>query len=334
MRNSLSKLANSTWTWVAGLILILLVFISVSLSNDMPSETFEVRPGTNFLFDWTGSDWMFALFKNNIFRLFLPFVAILLISLTVQLLSADHKVIRTRSYFPFFFSCLFSSVLVTHFFSADYLLACLLFCFAVYVLFISAGKDNSVGTVFDASFLLAIASLFMHKIAFLLPVFWLVMAILQSLSFKNLMSSLFGFLSVFWLLGGISFLVGDFRYLDSFQRELLDLNFLDINAIPAAGQVFCVIQIFLSLIASYYFLANQNLDKLTTRNNVFSILLLLLSIAALCLFPGKDFEGLLLLFLSFDSILLSYYFSLGNGIIMKVFFIICIISSLVTFLLY
>ena len=331
----LNKIVYSTGTWVTGLVLILLSFLVNLLSPGNSSAFSEIRPGMNFLLDWTDyNTWLVVLFQNHYFRIGIQALSLGGITLLVQYIATNHKIIRVRSFFPFFFICLFAAAFIPHIDSNGPFLACLFFCWSIYRLFYSFEKENATSAIFDASFLLSLSSLFLHGMVYLLPVLWLVMVILQSFNIKTFLASLIGFLSIFWIVAGVSFVIGDFQYLYVFWDDITSFQLLDFREISIAGDIFCVFQIMLTLIVSVYFLNSQHRDKLHTRNNIFSLLLLLVALSVLCLFSGDSFTAFMFIFLSVESIILGYFFSLEDNLFTRTLFVLCFILSMLFYFMY
>jgi len=335
VKGFLNKAADNAWTWATGILLMLL---SLSLNLFFPenySAFNEIKPGVNFLLDWTNySAWLVLILQNHYFRIILQALSLVGVTIIVQYIATNHKIIRVRSFFPFFFVCLFAAAFIPKIGSSGPFIATLFFCWSVYLLFYVEDKDNSGSIVFDSAFLLAVSSLFLHRIVYLLLLFWIILSILQAFSIRNFFASLIGFLSVFWILAGVSALVGNFLFLESFASDITNISLIDIANLGVAGQMFCGLQIIMTLITSVSFLASQHLDKLHTRNIIYSVLLMLLFLFAICIISESLFSGYLFLFLAVESLMLAYYFSLNSSVLSKILFGLNIVLSVIFFFRY
>jgi len=323
----LSRFVYASGLWMAG-VLILLLSASINLYFFNTDQQIVDIP----LFDHFYGLEVFgfqldAIIKSSPFASMTRFLLLLGSALLLQYISTQFRLIRTRSFFPFFFFCVFSAAILPSIPLTGASLACFFFCWAVSRLFAACEKSFAYRAVFDASLLLAIASLFQSRIIYLLPVFWVVMGILQIFSFKSFFASLVGALSIFWIIGGISFLVEDYSFLFSHFNSLIIYEVVDFAKFSQAEAAYTSFLGILMIAAMLSFWPRQNMDKLRTRNYLNSVLLLWFSLLALWLFSNNEMSLLLLLF-SLSSLMAAHFFSLTDTLFSRGLFILFILLSI------
>ncbi|MEA4840429.1 MAG: hypothetical protein VB110_05450 [Bacteroidales bacterium] len=322
----LTKIAYSNGLWIAGFLLLLFsvfgnMFYSFTDSRIVEIPAFAELYGLE-IFGFP----LDLLLRNQLFGHILRFLLLLGSALLLQYISSEFRLIRVRSFFPFFLFCVFSATIIPAVPFDGSSIACFLFCCSCFRLFYAL--DGSVNrAVFDASALLTMASLFQSKIIYLLVVFWLVMGILQIFSFKSFCASIIGMISIYWVIGGLSFLMDDYYFIMTYSQNLISFELVDFNSFSPAEIAYTSFLGLLMISAMVSFWPRQNLDKLRTRNYLNSVLLLWFSLLALWLFSGNGF-GILLLLFSLSSLMAAHFFSLIDIRYSRILFIIFIILSI------
>ena len=322
----LTKIAYSNGLWIAGFLLLLFsvfgnMFYSFTDSRIVEIPAFAELYGLE-IFGFP----LDLLLRNQLFGHILRFLLLLGSALLLQYISSEFRLIRVRSFFPFFLFCVFSATIIPAVPFDGSSIACFLFCCSCFRLFYAL--DGSVNrAVFDASALLTMASLFQSKIIYLLVVFWLVMGILQIFSFKSFCASIIGMISIYWVIGGLSFLMDDYYFIMTYFQNLISFELVDFNSFSPAEIAYTSFLGLLMISAMVSFWPRQNLDKLRTRNYLNSVLLLWFSLLALWLFSGNGF-GILLLLFSLSSLMAAHFFSLIDIRYSRILFIIFIILSI------
>ncbi|MDD2611603.1 MAG: hypothetical protein PHR38_02315 [Bacteroidales bacterium] len=322
----LTKIAYSNGLWIAGLLLLLFsvfgnMFYSFTDSRIVEIPAFAELYGSE-IFGFP----LDLLLRNQLFGHILRFLLLLGSALLLQYISSEFRLIRVRSFFPFFLFCVFSATIIPAVPFDGSSIACFLFCWSCSRLFYAL--DGSVNhVVFDASALLTMASLFQSKIIYILVVFWLVMGILQVFSFKSFCASIFGMMSIYWIIGGVSFLMDDYHFIMTYSQSLISFEFVDFNSFSPAEIAYTSFLGLLMISAMVSFWPRQNLDKLRTRNYLNSVLLLWFSLLALWLFSGNGF-GILLLLFSLSSLMAAHFFSLIDIRFSRALFILFIVLSI------
>lgn len=328
----LSRFVYATGLWMVG-VLILLLSAFINLYFFSADQQIVNIPLFNRFYglEFFGFQ-LDTIIKSAPFGSVTRFLLLLGSAILLQSISTQFRLIRTRSFFPFFFFCVFSATILPSIPLSGAPLACFFFCWAVSRLFAACENGFINRAVFDASLLLAIASLFHPRIIYLLPVFWIVMGILQIVSFKSFFASLVGALSIFWIIGGISFLVEDYSFLWHHYNGLMIYEVIDFAKFSPAEAAYKSFLGILMIVAMLSFWPRQNMDKLRTRNYLNSILLLWFSLLALWIFSNNEM-GLLLLLFSLSSLMTAHFFSLTDTRFSRGLFILFILLSIGVFFL-
>lgn len=326
----LTQIVYNNALWVAGV----LVLILSALGNIFYFYTDQTVVHLPFFDGIYGSEIggfkLDQIFKNSWLGSSTRLLLLLGSAILLQYVSSEFRLIRIRSFFPFFLFCIFSASILPAIPLSGAPLASLFFCWSLFRLFSSCTTNSANRPIFDASVLLAIASLFQCKAVFLLPVFWLIMGVLQVFSFRTFFASLLGVFTVYWMIAGVSFLFENFSFLRGQLTGLFSFDRVDFSTFTPAELAYTSFMVILMISAMFSFLPRQNMDKLRTRNYLNSILLLWFSVLALWFFSNNDM-GLLLLLFSLSSLMAAHFFSLIDTIFSRTVFIIYIVLSITVY---
>lgn len=319
-RGLLSVIAYSGILWGAGLLLLL---ASAGVNHfvfgrlDVGSETDIVQAlGGYTLLGFSLADLLKNPFLDHLFQFFI----LLGTGLALQYMSSEFRLIRVRSFFPFFLFCLFSGTFLPVLSLNGTALSSLMLTLACYRLFRSLDRGFESRAVFDASVLLTLASLFLSRLLWLMPAIWLVMGILQVLNLRSLLASILGLLSVFWLIGGISFLMGDYSYLLAYAKDLVGFELFSISEISPSEITYIAFLAVLMISAIISFWPKQHLDKLKTRNYLNSVLLLWFALLILWFFSSNN-ESYMLPLISLSTLVIAHFFSLVDSLYSRILFL-------------
>lgn len=192
-------------------------------------------------------------------------------------------------------------------------------------------KENMNRALFDASLLLALASLAFNRLIWLLPFLMLAAAVVKPLSIKNIAASLVGFASVYWIIGGVSYIQGDYRYMLSWLDSVWNVELMDFSALSFIAVVYVVNMGFLLLISIGSFVQQLNQDKLTTRNNLYAVLVVFLGGLGVWVTTTLSNTALLFLLTIPTLIFFSHYFSLKDYFFTRVLFFVQLMVSFLAF---
>jgi hypothetical protein len=332
-RGFLSNIAYTNALWGAGLLLLLAAatvnhFIYGGLAFKAENGVLEAISQYTFL-DVS----LYETLEYPLVYHLLQFFFLLGTALLLQYMSSEFRLIRVRSFFTFFLFCLLGGTILPNLPLDGATVSCFLFTLSILRLFRSLDHGLESRAVFDASVLLALSSVFQSRMLWLMPAVWLVMGILQVFNLKSFLASILGMLTVFWIIGGISFLIGDFNYLLAFSQDLINFQMFRITGISPAEISYIAFLAVLMISAIISFWPKQHLDKLRTRNYLNSVLLLWFAMLILWFFSANDESYMLPLF-SLSSLVIAHFFSLVDSLYSRLMFFALLILSVTVFLYY
>lgn len=318
-RGFLSEIAYTNSLWGFGLVLLLasaLVnhFIFGRLDVGAQSDIFNALSSYSFL-GISINDVLQSPFLDHLIQ----FVLLLGIGMALQYMSSEFRLIRVRSFFPFFLFCLLGGTFLPVLPLNGAALSSLLLILSCYRLFRALDHGFESRAVFDASVLLAMASVLQSRLIWLMPAIWLVMGVLQVFNLRSFLASILGMLSVFWIIGGISFLMGDYAYVLAYVKDLLGFQLFNIEEISSSEITYIAFLAVLMISAIISFWPKQHLDKLKTRNYLNSVLLLWFALLILWFFSSND-ESYMLPLMSLSTLVIAHFFSLVDSLYSRVMF--------------
>lgn len=329
----LTKIVYSNFLWGSGLLILLAAStFDLLLPRDIRPiylpESFRIVTASPIF-----GGFFKTVFPINLVQHIFQFLYLVTTALIVQHMVTEFRLIRVRSYFPFFLVCLLSaSVLPLIPFDGTYF-ANLLFILSCSRLFSAQESGLANKTVFDATLLLGLASLLQPHLLLLLPVFWWVMLVMQVLNARTFLTSLLGILVIAWLLAGASFVLDDWRYLKAFSSEVIEFRMLDFFSLPKSETILLLFLAILFLSALLSFWPRQHLEKLKTRNCLNSILVIWLGLASNWFF-SSNYVGCLLFLLTISSVVMAHFFSLVDNHYSRFMFFCLMVLSVTAYLFY
>lgn len=327
-RGFLTRIAYANGLWIVGLLLLLLS----AIGNLFFLHSAEIQGFTSYNFPESFGNQFALIFQNTYLNQGFRFFLLLGSALLLQLISSEFRLIRVRSFFPFFLFCIFSAAILPALSLNGATVSSFFFCWSCLRLFAAVEAESTNRAAFDASVLLALSALFQSRVLFLLPVFWMVLGIMQRFNLKSFLASLMGALCIFWIIGGLSFLFEDYSFLQNFSKDLISFELVDFTNFSAAKIAYTSFLGLLMISAMVSFWPKQHLDKLRTRNYLNSVLLLWFALLALWLFSGSNMGFSLLLF-GLSALMAAHFFSLIDTIYSRfMFFLFLLLSLLVYFL--
>jgi len=318
-RGFLSDIAYSNALWGAGLLLLVtaalvnpLVYGGLVVGSE--SELFISLGGYTFL----GFS-LFDILENSLLNHLMQLLLLLGTGMALQYMSSEFRLIRVRSFFPFFLFCLLSGTILPILQVDGSAISCLLLTLSCYRLFHSLDHGFESRAVFDAAVLLSLASIFQSRLLWLMPTIWLVMGVLQVLSLRSFLASILGMLSVFWIIGGISFLIGDYGFLLAYANDLIGFHLFSLSDISSSEISYIAFLAVLMISAIISFWPKQHLDKLRTRNYLNSVLMIWFALLLLWFFSGND-ESYMLPLLALSTLVIAHFFSLVDSLFSRIMF--------------
>jgi len=331
----LSRITYNNWLWILGLLLLLLSVVFQTLTGGKPIDSYSTEfpldglPGLGGLVATLKTFCSNSLLKNGF-----SLIALLTGGIIIQHFSSNNRLIRVRSFFPFFWYCVLGASLFPFVEQPIVYVAGILLVGACYRIFSVSEKKDLNRAMFDASLLLALASLVFNRLTWLLPFFWLAAARVQSLSGRNIVASLVGFFSLYWMIGGVSYLQGDYHYLLGWLDGVWKFNLMDFSALSPIAVVYLVFMGFLFLISIGSFVQQQNQDKLTTRNHFYAVLTLWLGGFGVWLTSTSSNTSFLFLLTIPTLIFFSHFFSLKDQPFTRFLFFVQLTVSFLAFFFY
>lgn len=331
MKRFLGHIQDTTILWISGIVILIAAYI-INYQSDLidihSSEYVQSLSGNPFwlqtMFEW---EWM----RIPFLKYFIEFVLVLTTAVVIQYISSDFKIIRVRSFYPFFLSCILMAACSRYLLHAEMLFSNLLFLLGFRrLLQIQTTSNKSLRLAFDASFLLAMAAVFQIKYIFILPFFWVMLSIMQSLSFKIIMSSVVGFFSVFWLIASLVFLFDKLDIFVILLNQIVDLEMVSFASFSNPEWFFFTAIILLLLSTMMSFISRRHLENLKTRNSINSLLVISLAMIGLWFFTGQEI-GYLYPVIGICSILMAHFFTFIHNIYAASLFVMLLISSVALF---
>lgn len=318
-RGFLSEIAYTNSLWGVGMALLLASatvnhFIFGRLDLGVQSGIFNALSGYTFL-GLSISDFLQYPFLDHLSQ----FLLLLGTGLALQYMSSEFRLIRVRSFFPFFLFCLLGGTFLPVLPLNGAALSSLLLILSCYRLFRALDHGYESRAVFDASVLLAMASVLQSRLIWLMPAIWLVMGVLQVFNLRSFLASILGMLSVFWIIGGISFLMGDYAFMLAYVKDLVGFQLFNIAEISSSEITYIAFLAVLMISAIISFWPKQHLDKLKTRNYLNSVLLLWFALLILWFFSSND-ESYMLPLMSLSTLVIAHFFSLVDSLYSRIMF--------------
>lgn len=331
----LTRITYSSKLWISGLLL-LLVSVVVSYLSVPKVIVQPVTPSELTLLPGCGgmAIWLLSFFRNPYVQYGFSLLVIIGIAILLQYLTSDNRLIRIRSFFPFFMFCVLASTLFPYITPPRSLVSCLFLTWACHRIFSVNEKKELKREIFDASLLVAMATLTMSRLVWLLPFLWFAAGIIQPFSFRNLCSSLIGFITIYWIIGGLSFLFNDYRYLVNWYNEVFDFKLLDFSTLSFVAITYLCFLAFLMLISVGSFFGQLHQDKLRTRNNMYGVLVLWCGLFVLWLTEPIGNTGFLMVLLCPSTLYFSHYFSLKDTLFSRILFFMLLLLAPIVFFFY
>lgn len=331
MKGFLSHIQESSFLWISGICILIAAFLfnfyghSIDVQSPEYAQLLSENPfWFQSMLQW---EWM----QHSAFKYSIEFALVLTTAVVIQHLSSDFKIIRVRSFYPFFLSCLLMAACSRYLLYAEMLLSNLLFILGFRrLLQVQILSKSSMKIAFDASFLLALATLFQIKYLYILPVFWMLLSIMQSLNFKVFLSSIVGFLSVFWLVASLVFLCDKTEVFEIILIQIVGFEMVSFGSFSNPEWYFFITIILLLFSTMMSFVPRRHLENLKTRNTINGLLVMSLAMIGLWLFSGQE-VGYLFPAISIGSLLVAHFFTFIHNIFSVSLFVMVVISSIALF---
>ena len=270
---------------------------------------------------------------SRVFYYVAGLLLIVLIAFVIQHISDVERLIeeRTRLAFLFFFILTSTQTGLLAMSETTIVLVCLVFI--LYELFRAYQLPEATGTLFNVGVLIGFTGLWMPQILWLVPLLWIGMYQLQSLTFRSLMASLIGVLIIYWFVLAWCIWARDFSMFTSLYSSLTDFEFFFIFRPFRYYHTGFIVIIFLLFVAFFYI----KTDAISNRVRVRLLLSFLLNMSIwvlvlICLY-GRNTDSFLAVLYLPVSVLMAYFFERIHKRIKFMLYYFVLLLSVLSFLL-
>ena len=238
---------------------------------------------------------------------------VIAISLYVMHLNTKYVLIRVRTSLPYVFTMLLLSFSKDMAFMTPAYLSIILFLFSVDQLFDAYQLPLASWQSFRISFCLSLGSLLTPSLLIYIPMFWIGLSMMRSMSFKAFLASLLGILTIYWLAliyclslddinsaySGIEYAWNGLKEISVLEMGLDDLLLLSVG----------VITILIIIVDNF---ANSYKDKIRTRTNISFLNIVGFLSIAIYLFLALHLQVCLMVTLTVSGLSLSHFYALAD----------------------
>lgn len=240
-------------------------------------------------------------------------ILILSSGLILLRLNTIHILLENRSFMPLVFYLLLGATFPGAIVLNQYLIAGLFLIGSFSILTNESTNSKTSYTVFNASLLLAIGSIFCSILIFFIPFIWITAAIIKRLSWREIIHPFIAFLLIGFFILSYSILVNDnaWGFFQNFGKTLrIEPQFLKANTLSYISMGYLI---FIGSISSIYMIYKQQARKNYTRKfyQVF-LIMFLYSLIVTLLFRGFNTQIMIIPALPV-AYLFSGYFNKKNG---------------------
>lgn len=249
---------------------------------------------------------------NSYIQAFLAFTIIYITAMVLIQLSSKHILIKSRSYLPALFFVVFSSAYrpLQQFDPA--IVSALLLVFALDRIFASYDKFEPVNNLYQAAFLVALASLFYSPSAFYVLLIFISAAIFRPFNLRHLLSIVLGFLTPWFFLVFYEYYTStSFSFL-YYLKTLIALEG-SIHTIGITFYVFFGLMSLIVLIGIAHLIGSLSTQKISIRkfHSIF-LWFILISISLIAILPWGSTEIIYLAAIPVSFLLSNLFINLRN----------------------
>lgn len=198
-------------------------------------------------------------------------------------------------------------------------------------LFATYQDREAAGWIYYTFLILGLASLAKVHLLVFIPVYWIMMIFISSLSLRTFIASLLGLLTPYWfaITAVLLFYKGDFTPFTNHFLPFGEVGFLNsYSTIPLSHYLTYAFLIILTIIGIVHFLRTSYNDKIRTRQFYYSIMFFNIVVLVLMpLFPQHS-DLLFRLAIILTSPLIGHFIALTNTKITNIAFILILITAL------
>ena len=198
-------------------------------------------------------------------------------------------------------------------------------------LFVTYQNREAMGWIYYTFLILGLTSLVKVHLVVLIPIYWIIMIFISSLSLRTFIASVLGLLTPYWI--GIAVMLvlnkGDFTpYIGHFQ-PLNDITFFTAyDSIPLSHYLTYAFLVILTITGIIHFLRTSYNDKIRTRQLYYSIMFFnIMVLILLPLFP-QHFDLLFRPAVILTSPLIGHFIALTHTKVTNIAFYAILITAL------
>ncbi len=259
---------------------------------------------------------------------FLSLLLTVLNAILIQNLNLRFNILRKRSLLPFLiFLFLMAGWYPLHFIWELHL-ALSIFILAFYYFFDMYRQPAAVEQAFMGSFLIAVASLFLPPLLWMVPVVWINFLQMRAFTLRTFLASILGILSPWILYAGGYFVFQDnFDFNKLIFSRFFDGGKYDFSSFQSIDLIYFVSLAAVLLISIVYIYMNYQQDSISTRSKLNMIIIQMLFLLGISIFHASVFYCFLPFAVFFYVLLLSHPFSTReNNFFSILFLVFCLLN--------
>ena len=199
-------------------------------------------------------------------------------------------------------------------------------------LFFTYQDREATGWIYYTFLILGLASLAKVHLLVLIPIYWVIMIFLSSLSLRTFIASLLGLLTPywFWITAVLLLYKGDFTPFTGHFLPLTEIGFFkEYASVPLSHYLTYAFLVILTVTGIVHFLRTSYNDKIRTRQIYYSIMFFnIVMLVLLPLFP-QHYDLLLRPAIILTSPLIGHFIALTNTKITNIAFYLIVITALI-----
>lgn len=253
------------------------------------------------------------LIPNNYVRIGLDGGFLVLFAFLLNHADTRFSIIRNRTSLPFFVTGL---LLITN----SYLLGnwgenlgALLLLMAIASLFGSYQQPRAEKQAFDISLLLSIASILWLKTVYLLPVFWIGMYMMKTLSFRSFLASLIGILTPYWFAFFYFAYYNNYTPLLNYLQSIVDFRIINFTEVPLFTWIHLGITVLATIFAIGHSMFSSFNDKIRSQSYLNFLFFILICTYALIIVDFQRSGSIIYLSYLISAFLISHLFASVKG---------------------
>ncbi|MDS1031400.1 hypothetical protein RDV77_02020 [Porphyromonadaceae sp. NP-X] len=252
----------------------------------------------------------------------------LLNAMLIQNLNLRFNILRKRSFLPFLiFLFLIAGWYPLHFIWELHF-ALSIFILSFYYFFDMYRQPTAVEQAFMGSFLIAVASLILPPLLWIMPVVWLNFLQMRAFTLRTFLASILGIVAPWLLFAGGYFVLQenpDFNKL-IFSRFFVENKF-DFSSFQSIDLIYFLSLAAILLISVVYIYMNFQRDNISTRSKLNILIIQLLILLGISIFHASLFYCFLPFTVFFFALLLSHPFSTSENNFFSILFIVfCLLN--------